>query len=148
MPSIIKRVLEHSKRESDKSPLLVQKEQKHHLGSGAHNSSSTEEEPLLVLSIFWKISEKDTPCAREKEKLKQDGRRGEIMFRIKPHTRQRYLEDSNNTLWAVGPGDSAETDPDLPLSVWVYPTEVWVNSGLPQGHGLWVQQSWVWHKPT
>ena len=26
--------------------------------------------------------------------------------------------------------------------------EVQVSSGLPQGQGLWVQQTWVWHKPS
>ena len=26
--------------------------------------------------------------------------------------------------------------------------EVWVSSGLPQGQELWVQQTWVWHKPS
>ena len=31
--------------------------------------------------------------------------------------------------------------------LWVSPVEVWVSSGLLQGQGLWVQQSWVWHKP-
>ena len=25
---------------------------------------------------------------------------------------------------------------------------IWVISGLPQGQGLWVQQTWVWHKPS
>ena len=30
--------------------------------------------------------------------------------------------------------------------VWVSPVEVWVSSGLLQG--LWVQQTWVWHKPS
>ena len=30
----------------------------------------------------------------------------------------------------------------------VSPGEVRVSSGLPQGRGLWVQQSWVWHKPS
>ena len=30
---------------------------------------------------------------------------------------------------------------------WVSPVEVRVSSGLPQGQGLWVQQTWVWHKP-
>ena len=24
----------------------------------------------------------------------------------------------------------------------------WVGSGLPQGQGLWVQLTWVWHKPS
>ena len=27
------------------------------------------------------------------------------------------------------------------------PAEVWVSCGLPQGQGLWVQQTWLWHKP-
>ena len=26
--------------------------------------------------------------------------------------------------------------------------EVWVRSGLPQKQELWVQQTWVWHKPS
>ena len=30
--------------------------------------------------------------------------------------------------------------------VWVSAEEVWVSSGLLQGQGLWVQQTWVWHK--
>ena len=46
------------------------------------------------------------------------------------------------------PRDPTETEPDLPLSVWVSPAEAWVSSGLPQGQGLWVQQTWVWHKPS
>ena len=32
------------------------------------------------------------PCPRKKEKPQQDGRRGKIMFRIKPHTHQRCSE--------------------------------------------------------
>ena len=31
--------------------------------------------------------------------------------------------------------------------LWVSPAEVWVSCGLLQGQGLWVQQTWVWHKP-
>ena len=31
--------------------------------------------------------------------------------------------------------------------VWVSPLKVWVSSGLLQGQGLWIQQTWVWHKP-
>ena len=43
-------------------------------------------------------------------------------------------------------------DPETPQRlrqncVWVFPVEVRVSSGLPQGQGLWVQQKWVWHKP-
>ena len=32
--------------------------------------------------------------------------------------------------------------------LWVSPVKVWVSSGLPQGQGLWVQQTWVCHKPS
>ena len=32
--------------------------------------------------------------------------------------------------------------------VWVSPEEVQVSSGLMQGQGLWVKQTWVWHKPS
>ena len=35
-----------------------------------------------------------------------------------------------------------ETEPDLPLSVLMSPVEAQVSSGLPQGQGLWVQQTW------
>ena len=56
---------------------------------------------------------KYTPHPRAKEK--QDGRRGKIAFRIKPHTHQRLSEGSNKTLCA--PGKPTETELDLPLSV-------------------------------
>ena len=32
--------------------------------------------------------------------------------------------------------------------LWVSPVKLWVSSGLPQGQGLWVQQTWVCHKPS
>ena len=60
-------------------------------------------------------TKKYTPCPRAKEKPQQDGRRGHIAFRIKPHTCQRCSAVSNKTLCT--PGDSTETEPDLPLSV-------------------------------
>ena len=34
---------------------------------------------------------------------------------------------------------SQETKPDLPVSVQESPAEVWVDSGLPQGQGHWIQ---------
>jgi len=34
----------------------------------------------------WISPQKDTPHPRAMEKAQQDGRRGEITFRIKPHT--------------------------------------------------------------
>ena len=80
----------------------------------------------------------DTPCPRAKE-------RGKIMFRIKPHTRQRCSEGSNKP--------DVHQDPETPqrLSqncVWVSLEEVQISSGLLQGQGLWVQQIWVWRKPS
>ena len=93
----------------------------------------------------WMPPKKDTPHPRAKENPQQDYRRGEIIFRIKPHTPQRHSEGSNKPC--------APQDPDTPqrLSqncVWVSPAEVWISSGLPEGQGLWVQQTWVWHKPS
>ena len=41
-----------------------------------------------------------------------------------------------------------EIDPDLPMSVQESLVEAWVSSGLPQWERLWVQQTWVWHKPS
>ena len=41
------------------------------------------------------LSKKDTTCQGAKRKPQQDGRRGEITFRIKPHTLQRLCKGSN-----------------------------------------------------
>ena len=30
----------------------------------------------------------------------------------------------------------------------MFQVEVWVSSDLLLGQGLWVQQTWVWHKPS
>ena len=46
------------------------------------------------------------------------------------------------------PGVPTESQPDMPLSAWASPVEVWVSGSLLQGKGLWVQQTWVWHKPS
>ena len=91
----------------------------------------------------WILLEKDTPHPRAKEKPQQDSVRGKFLFIIKPHIHQRCLEGSNEILCAPGPRDTAETEPDLPLSVWVPPAEPWVSSGFPWGQGLLVQQTWV-----
>ena len=53
----------------------------------------TAEQPLT--RECWIPPKKDNPCPREKEKPQKDGRRGEIMFRIKPHTHQRCSEGFN-----------------------------------------------------
>ena len=74
--------------------------------------------------------------SKGKEKPQQDGWRGEIVYRIKPHTYQRHSEGSNK--------HCVHQDPETPQRlrqncVWVSPAEVRVTSGLPQGQGLWVQ---------
>ena len=85
---------------------------------------------------------KDAPCPSTKEKPQQDGRKGETAFKIKPHTGQRCSEGSYKPC--------AHQDPETPQRlrqscVRVSPVEVGVSSGLPQGLGLWVRQTWVWH---
>ena len=51
----------------------------------------------------------DTPFPRAKEKPQQDGRRGEIEFRIKPLTCQRCSEGSNKPC--------AHQDPEIPQTL-------------------------------
>ena len=71
------------------------------------------------------------PTSKGNEKPQQDGIRGEIPFRIKPHAQQRCTEGSNS-LCAQGCRDLTDTETELCLSVsW----EVQVSSGLLQGRG-------------
>ena len=55
------------------------------------------------------------------------------------------LRGLKQTVCAPEPRDPTETEIELCLSV---PYGGWVSSGLLQGQGLWVQQTWVWHKPS
>ena len=73
------------------------------------------EQPLTGKCWIPPKKKKDIPYPRAKEKPQQDGRRGKIAFRIKPHTHQRHSEGLNKILCA--PGDPMEIEPDLPLSV-------------------------------
>ena len=85
------------------------------------------------------------PKSKGKGKPQQDGRKIDITFRIKPHTRQRCSEGSNIPCVHQDP----ETQQRLRQSyIWVSPEEVRVSNGLLQGQGLCVQQTWVWHKPS
>ena len=61
--------------------------------------------------------QKRYPHPRAKKKSQQDGRRDKISFRIKPHTCQRCLEGSNQTLCVPGPRDPTETEPNLCLTL-------------------------------
>ena len=65
----------------------------------------------LSIGECWIPPKIDTPRPRAKEKPQKDSRRGEIAFRIKPHTCQRRSEGSNKTLCA--PGEPTETEPDV-----------------------------------
>ena len=68
-----------------------------------HSSSPALRTPKLQLSAKQPLTgehwippkKKNTPRPGAKEKLQQDGRRGEITFRIKPLTPQRHSEGSN-----------------------------------------------------
>ena len=61
-------------------------------------------------------SDFDTPRPRVKEKTQQDGRRREVVFRIKPHTHQRCSEGSNKHCAHQDP-DPTETETELCLSI-------------------------------
>ena len=79
---------------------------------------------------------KDIPHPRAKKKPQQDGRRGEIVFRIKTSTHQRCLEASRK------PCENQDTETPQRLSqncIRVSPVEVQVSSGVLQRQGLWVQ---------
>ena len=99
----------------------------------------------LLTAEYWIPPKKDSPHPRAKEKPQQNCRRDKITFRIKPHTHQKHSEGSNKPC--------THQDPETPHRlrqncVWMFPEKVWVSSGLPQGQGLWVQQTWVWYKPS
>ena len=95
----------------------------------------------VALEWLWE----DTQHPTVKEKPQQDGRRGKIAFKIKPHTSQRCSEGSNKPCVH----QNLETPQRLRQNyVWVSHVEVKVNSGLLLGQGLWEQQTWVWHKPS
>ena len=52
----------------------------------------------------------------------------------------RFLESTHKTLCAPGTRKKGavtpqETEPDLPVSVWESPAEMWVHSGLLRGQG-------------
>ena len=82
--------------------------------------------PLPFSCTAWELEQEwqrlwgNTPRPRPKEKPQQDGRRGEITFRIKPHTRQKGSEASNKPCAphpSPGPRDPTETETELCLSV-------------------------------
>ena len=98
----------------------------------------------------WLPLQKITPCPRANDKPQQDCRRGEITFRIKPHTPQRHSEGSNKALCIPGARDPTETETYLSLSVLV-PSEESLQSAVAgcrdRGSGCSRRGSHsVWHK--
>ena len=72
--------------------------------------------------------QKRYPMSKDKREAQDDGRRGEIAFKIKPNTHQSHLEGLHKTLCA--PGDPTETEPDLPFSVTCWGTgQQWPATG-------------------
>ena len=57
----------------------------------------------------------------------------------------RMLRGLKQTLFAPGPRDPTETETQLCLRV---PCGGTGQQGTVQGQELWVQQTWVWHKPS
>ena len=57
-----------------------------------------------IVLICWKYLWGDTPHSRAKNKPQQNGRRGEFVFRIKPHFCQRLSEGSNKPCVHQDPG--------------------------------------------
>ena len=67
-----------------------------------------------------------------------------MAFRIKPHTHQRHSEGSNTPCVHQDP-ETPQTETKLCVGV---SCGVRVSSGPLRGQGLWVQQAWVWRKPS
>ena len=77
------------------------KNSKNFWSTGTPKLQLAAEQPMT--GKCWIQPKKDTPHQRAKEKPQQDGRRGEITFRIKPDTCQRHLEGSNKLCCISGP---------------------------------------------
>jgi len=53
----------------------------------------------------------------------------------------RHTQRAQTKLCAHQDPGTPQRQPDLPLIVGVSPVEAWVNSSLPWGQGLWLQQT-------
>ena len=71
------------------------------------------EQPLT--KECWTPPKIYTPLPRAKRKPQQDGKRGEIACRIKPHMHQRRSEGSDKALCAPRPRGPTDSEPDLPV---------------------------------
>ena len=90
--------------------------------------------------------------SRAKEKPQQDGRRGKIMFRIKPHTRQRHWEGTNKTLVCTGTWGRTRDWARPAFECVSVSCKVWIRSGRRADRGsgcsragrssVWPKTSW------
>ena len=64
-----------------------------HLSSPARTPKLQLTAEQLLTGECWIPPKKGSPHLKAKESPQQDGRRGEILFRIKPHTHQRCSEE-------------------------------------------------------
>ena len=69
---------------------------------------------VIILQQCWNKFE-EIPHVQGQREPQKDGKRGEIAFRIKPHT--QMLRGLKQTLCAPGPRDPTETETHLYLSV-------------------------------
>ena len=76
-------------------------------------TSKTRSSSSTLLEQPWG----NTPWPMAKEKPQQDGRRGEFVFIIKPHSCQRCSEGSNKAFYAPRPRDPTEAETELCLSI-------------------------------
>ena len=98
-----------------------------------------------MLDPTKKKKKKNTPHPRAKEKHNRTAEGVKSHLESKPQTHQRHSEGSNKISCTPGPRDPTETEPDLPLGVWVSST-VAQSAVAYTGTGLWLQQIWeAWH---
>jgi len=112
----------------------------------------------LIVKILSVISKREKGQRRSPSKMV-----GEVKSHLESNPNlPETLRGLKHTLCAAGPRDlslegsnipCAQQDPETSQRarqncVWLCPEEARVSSGLPQGQGLWVQQTWVWHKPS
>ena len=99
------------------------------------------------LTECWITPKKDTPCPRAKEKPQKDGRRGEIMFTIKPHTWQRCLEAQTKLCVHQDPETPQRQSQTCLSLLWRYRSAVACYRGRGSGCSRPGSCS-VWHKPS
>ena len=83
----------------------------------------------VALKWLWE----DTPHPRAKEKPQQDGRRGEIAFRIKSHTHQRHSEGSNKSCEHQDPETPQRLRQNCVWLLWRYGSAVDCRRGRGSG---------------